>query len=153
MTRKIRKSQSRSAERAKRPVDLLGYFMLSCTVSGFLNGIHYFWKGDSTFDFGFFTFVVLGTASAWIRMTVGLIAENEWNKFVILPFLFPGILQAASQFTQSQAYAKPLAGMQIAFASILALLTLGLRRQLFSQEGEDGSKSSAAATSRYTDPS
>jgi hypothetical protein len=132
MTSKTRKSQPGSANRAKRPTDLLGYLTLSCTVSGFLTGIHYFWNGNSTFDFGFFMFVVFGTAATWIRMTIGLIAENQWNRFTVLPFMLPGFLLAAFQFTQSQAYGKPLAGAQIAFAVILALLTRGLRKQLVS---------------------
>jgi len=125
--------------KGKQHADLWGYFALSCSVCGGASYIHDLWNEPSTFDFGLVLFVEVGMASAWIRLTNGILTEIEWNKFMFFPFLSPVAVLIFVEVMHPNADAKALALLQVAFAVVLALLAAGVRKEMAASLDKGGS--------------
>jgi len=82
--------------------------------------------------------VYLAAISPWVLMTISLLQEAEWNKYLVLPFYAPTVLLIYVQVMNLQIYGKALAFVQIALAVILALLVFGVRREMGTDDDRGG---------------
>jgi hypothetical protein len=116
------------SRRAKQPVDLLLYLILSSIVAGGASGIRDLWMGYGLVDFAIIIAGLLILAWPWIRSTNRVFTELKWSKYLIFPFLAPIALLLLVQLTHSEPDCEVLAFIQIGFAVILALFTFDGRR-------------------------
>jgi len=130
---------SGGSRKEKQRVNLQGYFALSCSVCGGASYLHDLWIEPSIFDFALVFFVEVAMASAWIRLTNRILAEIEWNKYLVFPFLAPIAVLIFLQVTHPQGISKALALVQVAFAMVLAFLAAGLRKEMDTSLDKGGS--------------
>jgi len=123
---------------SQQQASLTGYFALSCFLCGGATELRDLWVHASTFDFGFVLAVYLAAISPWVLMTISLLQEAEWNKYLVLPFYAPTVLLIYVQVMNLQIYGKALAFVQIALAVILALLVFGVRREMGTDDDRGG---------------
>jgi hypothetical protein len=141
-THKVTSERHRSgrSQKTMQHIDLFGYICVSSFMCGGATKLHDLWVQPSTFDFGFVIAVYLAVTSTWIGMTIRLLVEFEWNRFLFIPLFAPTALIVIAQvMNQQQLLSKCLAGFQIAFAGLFTLFAYFARRDDETDDSKGGS--------------